>query len=438
VRERRGAPGAAARRCASAALLACALLPHPLAATPAARIAPAEPTVRVEVLGLLHAHEAVIGTPRGELRVRAVGDQLHEGVGPPRRTLRIEAPAPRERPLSVKVDKLARRAFAGALELRAHEGELSLVNELPLEEYVASVVGAELPHAPAEAQKALAVVVRSFALNTIARSHASAPRAAEPEVHLPPALAHPDAPLCDQTHCQLYLGLGSASKRTRAAAEATRGRVLLLPSGKVAPALHHAACGGRTATARDVWPGATADDQLASASIDDHLPGGAPACASGPGDPPLAWSTEVSPEELVRALGTSLPLSLKFERASGPGGGWVRSVSISGGRPLGADALHLLLGRALGWNRIRSSRIYWADASSASEPPHDSPRIATAQVHATPGRFVLRGSGFGHGVGLCQRGAARWARSGETFSQILSRYFPQLTVGRLPTTPDPG
>ncbi len=397
-----------------------AFLPLQLALVTAALV---NPNVRVEVLGLLHPHRATISAGHRELNVRAVGDRLHFGVGPERVLLRIESPAANEPPVSIKIDKLARRRFAGALELRAHAGELEIINEVPLEEYVASVVGAEMPRAPLEAQKALSIVARSFALNTIQRSAGGANPG-----------AHDSAPLCDQTHCQLYLGLASSSKSARAATAATQGVGLLLPSGHVAATQHHAACGGHTATARELWLHASDDEELASASVDDHLPSGAAACAAGPGDPPLEWQAEIDATALAHALGAASPLSVALERAPE---GWVRTLSFNG-HFVGADELHLLLGRALGWNRIRSSRIFWSDANVASEASDDSAKSTTAQVHATPRRVVLRGLGFGHGVGLCQRGASRWARAGETYERILAHYFPKLTVGRLPLTPIPG
>ncbi len=317
--------------------------------------------VRVQILGLLHPHAATVSTPRGELHVRAVGDALHEGVGPPLPFLKVSAPAPGAKPLALKLDKLPRRAFSGALELRAHAGELVIVNELPLEEYVAAVVGAELPgKVPLEAAKALAVVARSFAVRAIERgetlpsSAASAkPGAGEAETRAAGAqsgnpaasgAAHPAAPLCDSTHCQLYLGISGASKLARAAAQATEGLGLLLTSGAVAPALHHAACGGRTSTAREVWPDASDDDELASASVDDKLPDGTPACAPRRGDPPLDWRESIDEATLGRALGISPPLAVSVERGEGDR---LRALTVNG-HAFGADALHLALGRALG------------------------------------------------------------------------------------------
>ena len=45
-----------------------------------------------------------------------------------------------------------------------------------------------------------------------------------------------------------------------------------------------------------------------------------------------------------------------------------------------------------------------------------------------PGRFVLTGAGWGHGVGLCQIGAAMMAGEGFDYRQILSHYFPGASI----------
>src|SRR5262249_27259067 len=63
----------------------------------------------------------------------------------------------------------------------------------------------------------------------------------------------------------------------------------------------------------------------------------------------------------------------------------------------------IVVGRALGWNVLKSSRFSVTRRGSS---------------------FVFRGSGFGHGLGLCQNGAHVMARRGATHSQILEHYFP--------------
>src|SRR5205823_11940338 len=68
----------------------------------------------------------------------------------------------------------------------------------------------------------------------------------------------------------------------------------------------------------------------------------------------------------------------------------------------------IIVGRTLGWNLLKSSRFDVARAGSS---------------------FVFRGTGFGHGLGLCQAGAHRMASRGASYREILRQYFPGTNVG---------
>src|SRR5205823_9414291 len=68
----------------------------------------------------------------------------------------------------------------------------------------------------------------------------------------------------------------------------------------------------------------------------------------------------------------------------------------------------IIVGRTLGWNLLKSSRFDVARAGSS---------------------FVFRGTGFGHGLGLCQAGAHRMASRGVSYREILKQYFPGTNVG---------
>jgi hypothetical protein len=69
----------------------------------------------------------------------------------------------------------------------------------------------------------------------------------------------------------------------------------------------------------------------------------------------------------------------------------------------------LIVGRTLGWNVLKSSRF---------------------EVMRAGGNFIFRGSGFGHGLGLCQSGAHVMAHRGASYRQIIGQFFPGTTVGR--------
>ena len=108
------------------------------------------------------------------------------------------------------------RPYAGRLRLVIEGGQLTLVNHLPLETYVASVVGSEMPSSWAiEALKAQAVAARSYALAHMAR----------------PASQHWH--LGNTTRWQAYRGLDSVNGRTRSATASTAGLILSYQGGIV-------------------------------------------------------------------------------------------------------------------------------------------------------------------------------------------------------------
>jgi hypothetical protein len=106
--------------------------------------------------------------------------------------------------------------YQGSIELIRHGGDWLAINQVPLETYVASVVGAEMPsHWNKEALKAQAVAARSYALVHVVRP-------ASARYHLG-----------DSTRWQVYAGVGSTSSSTRQATQATEGQVLQFQGGLV-------------------------------------------------------------------------------------------------------------------------------------------------------------------------------------------------------------
>jgi stage II sporulation protein D len=283
--------------------------------------------------------------------------------------------------------------LSGALKLTAHgetitlhnpvrvstrNGELVLAVTLPVESYVERVVASESgPADSLESLKALAVVVRSFAL------------------HQPHG--HADFDLCDSTHCQLLHWAGGSGRQTAAhqATLATAGQTLWF-HGRPAQAWFHQNCGGRTAAPGEVWPGAGAKPMPWLVSHSD------PYCtASGARE----WSANLSLSDLTQALAAAGLVrpgwkSLTVARRGESG----RAVTLKVGQAeIAAEDFRLAVGRSLGWGKILSN---WYEVSGQG------------------GEFAFHGRGSGHGVGLCQAGAAAMAGQGHDAGQILAQYFP--------------
>jgi stage II sporulation protein D len=344
----------------------------------------AAPRLAVEVLAREAPRNAAVCRAGRALSLAARGDVLLVD-GKPAQPLSL--PAGRWR---VEVPGSAPRAYRAALEVRAESGVLRFRADMALEDYVAAVVASETrPGTPAAALEAQAIVVRSYALASRDR--------------------HPGGALCDLAHCQVLRGHGIPRRHAEdaaAAARATRGEVLRLPGGEIAAASFHAACGGHTADPVEAF-GSSASGAVAAAD---------PGCESH------AWLAVLPVEDLAGALGAALARSGRAEAAAVPAaldvsalnvihgrGGWSSQVADAGERwRLSGDAFARAADASLGRGQVRSSRF---------------------TLSARDGHVIVRGTGHGHGVGLCQEGAARRAAAGEDRYRILSRYFAARVAG---------
>jgi stage II sporulation protein D len=262
---------------------------------------------------------------------------------------------------------------------------------LALEDYLRGVMAGEASvETEAEALKAQAVVSRTFALHNLGRH------------------AKEGYDFCDLTHCQSFKSraAGNRGAANRAAAE-TAGQTLVDGRGRVADVYFHASCGGRTASVDDVW-GRAGDV--------------APAYLRGVSDETCAaaahrqWQQIIPAAKMAEALrgdgrgdvGARLDRVIVTKRDAS---GRAALVTLEGARRLtlrGWD-FALIVNRRLGWSTLRSTRF---------------------DVRREGANFIFRGSGLGHGLGLCQEGAHSLARRGASYRRILTHYFPGAEVGQ--------
>lgn len=280
------------------------------------------------------------------------------------------------------------RTAAGVWHLRATAHGVDVVLTLPSERYVAAVLNAEAaPNEPAQSLRALAIVARTYALN-------GAHDAAQP--------GHLLADLCDSTECQA-IRLGPLSPAIEQAVQATAGETLWYGPHR-ADVFFSQSCGGMTEDGGVVWPKLRGLPYLRS-----HAD---PYCLRRDA---AAWHAEIPLTDLAsiaHAEGWNIPAKIVAARVAerSPSHRALRIVFIdSAGQQklIAASALRFAVGRALGWNRIRS----------------DAYELAVRN-----GSLVLDGHGHGHGVGLCQAGAAEMAYEGKDSRAILAFYFPSTQV----------
>lgn len=359
-------------------------LPEPHMEIPVALLGPAEPTVRVALLrsaeDVLLQGEGIILTvgdgeptpmPGGEARIgpaRGGGISI-EGLGTVREAIEIES--------RLGAIRVGDRSLPGRLRAACQDGALFLVDDIPMEAYVAGVVSSEMPTSwGIEAKKAQAVAARSYAL--MRRADGGQP-------------FDLDATVLDQ----VYSGRPADAVST-AAVTATHGQVLA-SGGLLVSAWYSSTCAGRSELPHNVWP----ERPSHGTSI--------VSCGFCDGSPNWSWTARITPDELLREL-----------RADGQAPSEIRSVhlrtSTVSGRVTAFEMLTDLgslvwsgneLRRHVGWGRVRSTRFDLSFDGNA---------------------FVLAGTGFGHGVGLCQWGAHGMERTGVDYREILDHYFPGSEV----------
>ncbi len=142
----------------------------------------------------------------------------------------------------IRVEERSKRSYRGDLEIGLYGGSLYLVNELPMEQYLYSVVGSEVPASwPEESLKAQAVAARSYAA-----------------VQTQTVTKFKVADVVDSTLSQAYNGISSESKAVNAAVDETAGE-LLEQNGKPVEALFSSNAGGVTSDPVEVWNSGKSD-----------------------------------------------------------------------------------------------------------------------------------------------------------------------------------
>ena len=322
---------------------------------------------------------------RGErprkLTIRRVGNSLLLVAGNKER--RIASPLRAEATAGVTVTIGSRkRQYAGTLMVSVRGGRLRLTSVVPFEEYIASVLSAEVPALfPLEARKAAAVATRSYTVR---------------KLWVAPAREG----LCDTHHCQVYPGTLGVRAAHREGAEATVGQIALF-EGEPIEAVYSSDCGGWTAANEEAWPGSQPVPYLRG-RLDASSPDTDPYCIVNRAH---EWEREISQAALRRlAADASGPMDVSILERSASG----RVLRLRvGRRELTGDAFRRALGAAV----VKSQRF---------------------EITTSGSGITLRGRGAGHGVGLCQFGASGMARAGHGYRDIIKHYYRGVSIAKTP------
>ena len=338
-------------------------------------------------------------------------------------------------------ERKERQAFRGALRLVKRAARLTVINDVPLEEYVTSVISSEMSAScPLELLKAHAVISRSWLW--FPKANSSPVKGVQRQsVDSHEILrwygreAHPDFDVCADDHCQRYQGITKAfSPAASAAVRATAGEFLRY-KGAICDARFSKCCGGVTERYATAWEDdnipyldSVSDGPVQSrADSSETLIRSNPPAYCNTDDSELLsrvlpgfdqetrdfyrWRVVYTPEELAELIKSRLgadlgPIHDLEALARGPSGRIYR-LKVIGERDYVIIGKELEIRRALSRTHLYSSAFV---------------------VDKEPGRLVLIGAGWGHGVGLCQIGAAVMANGGKSYTDILRHYYPGTTV----------
>ncbi|MBR1575269.1 MAG: DUF4922 domain-containing protein [Bacteroidales bacterium] len=335
--------------------------------------------------------------------------------------------------------------FAGSLRFIVEGDKVRAINRVGVEDYLLSVISSEMKgSASVEFLKAHAVISRSWVMAQIGRRKGTVPgqagaKAGDRGLHEPADVPdggeyirwfdhddHASFDVCADDHCQRYQGLGgSLSRNARRAVDATWGQVLTF-GGEICDARFSKCCGGVMERFSTCWE--NRDLPYLAVKPDTPAEGGDPFCDTADAailsqvlnDYDLEtkdfyrWTVRRSRagwSELVSCRsGVDVGQIRAFVPVERGGSGRICRLKIVGSRKTLTVGKELMIRRWLSDSHLKSS---------AFEVEYDGDDI------------VLHGRGWGHGVGLCQIGAAVMASRGYDYRQILAHYYPGSQLERL-------
>jgi len=273
------------------------------------------------------------------------------------------------------------RRYKGRMLIFQKSGDLQVINELSLEDYLYGVIKWEInPNWPFASVAAQAIVARTYAFRKISDS------------------SNKDYHLTNDVKDQMYGGVESEDPLARIAVDLTKGEILTF-QGKPIQAYYHACCGGYTASSFDVW----GKDIPYLQAIPDKF------CKESPYS---HWIFKIKRQELKNILEKKGLISGKINQ--------IKIVDWDKGGRVGK----LLIDSSKG-------KTYLMGTEFRSLIGPNKLRSTLFNVEKRGNYFIFTGKGWGHGVGMCQWGAKAMAEKGYGVSEILKFYYPGTEIEKV-------
>ena len=321
------------------------------------------------------------------------------------------------------------QTFLGTLRLVVESDQITAINELPVEKYLASVISSEMKAtAGLELLKAHAVISRSWLLAQMRRREDnqeqkngffSFVKKDDELIRWYDREDHTIFDVCADDHCQRYQGITKqTSKHVEKALKETRGQILCYGE-EICDARFSKCCGGVTEEFQYCWEDTpkpylvsiedpfcnTSDKAVLSQVLNDY---------DQETNDFYRWTVEYTVDEISALVNEKLKDDfgrivdlIPLERGKS---GRIWKLKIVGTKKTFTIGKELEIRRALSETHLYSSAF---------------------DVEKTAKGFRLRGKGWGHGVGLCQIGAAVMGQQGYKYDQILLHYYRNAEIKRI-------
>ena len=347
------------------------------------------------------------------------------------------------------------QTFCGALKLIVENDNITAINVISVEDYLLSVISSEMSAtASLELLKAHAVISRSWLLAQMSKTTVNEATMGHEEegddldIKWWDRDDHLNFDVCADDHCQRYQGITRATTETvRQAIEATWGQVLTY-GGELCDARFSKSCGGVIEEFENCWENHHYDYLAArrDSADEDNFPDltrednaaewilSSPEAHCNTSDPEILsqvlndydqettdfyrWSVEYSQEQLAELIkkrtGVDYGRIKDLQPIARGTSGRLYKLKIVG------EKLTRTIGKELAIRYALSESCLYSSAFIVEKHGFDA--------DGYPLKFVLRGAGWGHGVGLCQIGAAVMGAKGYNYREILLHYFVNASI----------
>jgi len=345
-------------------------------------------------------------------------------------------------------ERKEKQSFEGSLKFIIENDLITAINLIPLESYLLSVISSEMSaKASKTLLKAHAVISRSWLLSQIEQKGKKScnicSQIVNEEEHIKwyDREDHTNYDVCADDHCQRYQGKSKASTlQVKKAIEETKGQVLIFDD-KICDTRFSKCCGGMMEEFRYCWEDidlhylkAKCDDKSQDKFTDLRLEQNAIKWISGTPDAFCntkdknildqvlnnydqetsdfyRWSVKYNSKDLseliLKKSGIDFGEIIDLKPLERGKSGRIIKLKIIGTKKT------LTIGKELEIRKFLSESHLYSSAFI---------------VEKNENQFILKGAGWGHGVGLCQIGAALMSTSGYDYKKILSHYYPESNL----------